>query len=106
MIHISKILVPVDFSDASQKALVYGLILAARFKAKLVAAHIVPESSTLAYAFPAKAFAIEGRQLTQATKELQDLLSRDYVTTIETDAITQIGRIDQALLGIVKDHSI
>jgi nucleotide-binding universal stress UspA family protein len=105
MIHITKILVPVDFSDASKKALVYGFI-PARFKAKLVAAHIVPESAALAYAFPAEAFAIEGSQLAQATKELRDLLSRDYVTTIETEAITQIGRIDKALLRIVKDHSI
>jgi nucleotide-binding universal stress UspA family protein len=49
---MKKILVPVDFSDPSKKAVTYGLSLAAQFNAKLIIAHIVPESSALAYAFP------------------------------------------------------
>ena len=45
MIHTQNIMVPVDFSEPSQKALTYGLSLAEQFKAELILAHIVPESS-------------------------------------------------------------
>lgn len=106
MIQVMNILVPMDFSDASKKALMYGFLLATRFKAKLVAAHIVPESSALSYAFPPEAFAIEQNQQAQATEELRDLLARDHGTDIEREAFTRIGHIDQELLGIIKAKSI
>jgi len=106
MIHISRILVPVDFSDASKKALVYGYILAARFNARLIAAHIVPNSSALAYAFPVESVVHEQAQYEEATKELKILLSRGHATTVAAKAITKVGRIDEELLDIVKDEAI
>jgi nucleotide-binding universal stress UspA family protein len=106
MIQINRILVPIDFSDASKKALVYGFILAARFKAKLIAVHIVPESSALAYAFPIEAAVIEQAQFAEATRELKTLLSHGSVSNVETEAITKIGQIDRELLEIVKNHAI
>ena len=39
MIRISKILIPTDFSDASNRAVNYGLSLALEFKARIVLAH-------------------------------------------------------------------
>ena len=42
MIHINKILAPVDFSEASIKAVDYGLSLSREFEARLVLAHVVP----------------------------------------------------------------
>ena len=42
MTRISNILVPVDFSAASRKAMVYGTHLALKFGTKLTAAHIIP----------------------------------------------------------------
>ena len=106
MIQITRILVPIDFSEASKKALVYGFILAARFKAKLVAVHIVPDSSALAYAFPIEAAAIEQSQLVQASKELKTLLSQGPRTTVESEAITKVGQIDRELIAIVEKQSI
>jgi nucleotide-binding universal stress UspA family protein len=106
MIQITRILVPIDFSEASKKALVYGFILAARFKAKLVAAHIVPESSALAYAFPVEAAFIEQEQFAEATKQLKTLLSQGPGSAMETEAITKIGHIDNELISIVRNHSI
>src|SRR5438477_4119992 len=48
MIHIKKVMVPVDFSEASKKGVNYGLSLALEFEARLVLASIVPYDS-LAY---------------------------------------------------------
>ena len=42
MIEIKKILVPLDFSEPSKRALDCGLAFATRMNAKLVIAHIVP----------------------------------------------------------------
>jgi nucleotide-binding universal stress UspA family protein len=50
VIQFRKILVPLDFSEPSKRALDYGLAFATRMKAKLVVAHIIPEASTLEYA--------------------------------------------------------
>jgi Universal stress protein family len=54
MISLEKILVPVDFSEPSKKAVSYGLTLAAESNASLVLAHIVPQSTALMYAFPTR----------------------------------------------------
>ena len=40
--HLQKILVPVDFSDCSQKALAYALPLARQFQAQLILLHVIP----------------------------------------------------------------
>ena len=40
-IRLAKILVPVDFSEASQKALSYGLAMASQFSAELILVHVV-----------------------------------------------------------------
>jgi nucleotide-binding universal stress UspA family protein len=49
MIALKNILVPVDFSEPSKKAVTYGLTLAGQFNADLIIAHIVPESTALTY---------------------------------------------------------
>ena len=42
MINVKKILVPVDFSEPSKKAVNYGLSLALECKARLILSHITP----------------------------------------------------------------
>ncbi|MCA8955242.1 MAG: universal stress protein [Planctomycetes bacterium] len=41
MIQLGKILVPIDFSDSSEKAISYGLELARAFSARLLLAHVM-----------------------------------------------------------------
>ena len=47
MIQLTNILVPVDFSSASDKAISYGLSLELQFHARLVVAHISQEKRKL-----------------------------------------------------------
>ena len=103
---ITKILVPVDFSEPSKKALAFGITLATQFKANLIVAHIVPESSVLGYAFPVETFAIEQNQREKAMEELRGLLPPDRPDAVDLQAVSKIGKIDGELLGIVKNESI
>lgn len=106
MIQFKKILVPVDFSEPSKRALRYAQTLAHQFKAQLILAHIVPESAALTYAFPPEAFVIEKEQRDKAVHEIQILVSADEAAKLRVNTIVKIGRIEEELLGIIKDESI
>src|SRR5437867_2001329 len=91
MIHIKKILFPVDFSEASKKAFNYGLSLALEFEARLVLAHIAAYD-TVAY---------------EAAKErLLQLIPAEYRDRCDFEIIVKSGEVRQELLGIVEDKEI
>jgi nucleotide-binding universal stress UspA family protein len=106
MISVNKVLVPVDFSDASRKAVTYGLTLAGQFKASLILAHIVPESSALLYAIPTQLLEIEKEQYAKAAAEIRNLVPTEYAAKVNLQTIVKTGNIEQELLGIVRDESI
>ena len=91
MIHLKNIMVPVDFSEASKKAVNYGLSLALEFEARLVLTHIVPYDA-LAY-LTAKA-------------RLLELVPPDCRDKIVFETIVKSGEVRQELLGIVEDKEI
>ena len=85
MIHIKKVMVPADFSEASKKGVNYGLSLALEFEARLVLANIVPYDS-LAY-LTAKA-------------HLLDLIPAELRERLDFELIVKSGDVRQELLGI------
>ena len=91
MIRIKKILVPVDFSEPSKKAVNYGLSLALEFEARLVLAHIVP--------YVAVAY------LTANTR-LLELIPEDYRERLDFEPIVKSGEVRQELLAIVEEKEI
>jgi len=106
MIPLKTILVPMDFSEPSKKALTYGLTLAAQFNAKLIISHIVPESSALTYAFPTETFEIEKEQYEKARREIEKLTPPEYAAKLHLQTIVKIGSVEEELLGIVKDEAV
>jgi nucleotide-binding universal stress UspA family protein len=106
MISFKKILVPVDFSEPSKKAVTYGLTLAAQFNGKLILAHIVPESSALTYAFPTEMLNIEREQREKATREIEKLVPPQYAAQLALQTIVRVAPIDAELLRIVKDEAV
>jgi nucleotide-binding universal stress UspA family protein len=106
MISLKNILVPVDFSEPSRKAVTYGLTLAGQFNATLVLAHIVPESTALMYAFPTRLPEIENEQYVRARREIDNLLPAEHSANLNLRTIVKIGNIEKDLLGIVKDEDI
>ena len=91
MIRIKKILVPVDFSEPSKKAVNYGLSLCTEFKARLVLTHIVPYDA-LAY-LTAKA-------------NLLELIPAEYREKLDFEIIVKGGDVREELLGIVHEKNI
>jgi len=106
MISFSKILVPIDFSEASRKAVTYGLTLASRFNAGLILAHIVPESSALTYAFPTETWTIEKEQYERATHEIAGLIPEAQRANVDLQTIVKVGKIGDQLLGLIKEQNI
>ncbi len=91
MIRIKKIMVPVDFSEPSKKAVNYGLSLALEFEAGLVLAHIAPYD-TVAYE--------------TAKVCLLELIPSDYRERLDFEIIVKSGEVRQELLGIVDEKEI
>jgi nucleotide-binding universal stress UspA family protein len=106
MISLNKVLVPVDFSEPSRKAVTYGLTLAGQFNASLILAHIVPESSALLYAIPTQLLEIDKEQYAKAAAEIRNLVPTEYTAKVNLQTIIKIGKIEQELLGIVRDEGI
>src|SRR4030095_362005 len=106
MISLKKILVPVDFSEPSKKAVTYGLTLAGQFDANVILAHIVPESSALTYAFPTRLPEFENEQFAKARREIEKLAPAEQTATLNFRTIVKSGNTEKELLGIVRDEGI
>ena len=104
--HVTNILVPVDFSDASRKAMHSAALLALKFGAKLTAAHIVPSFGAFNYSFPGDTFEFEKQVFAEARKQLPEEIPSAYRDQLKTQVIVKAGDIRDELLGIVNDENI
>ena len=91
MIRIQKIMVPVDFSEASKRAVSYGLSLALEFDARLILAHIAAYD-TAAY-----------EKAKVDLLELIPLVCRERLTY---EIVVKSAEVRSELLGIVDDQKI
>src|SRR5262245_46721847 len=91
MIHVKTILVPVDFSQPSKKAVNYGLSLAVEFTSRLILAHIAP--------YDPVAYESSKRLLLQ-------LIPPEYRDQIDFEIIVKAGDVRQELLGIVEEKGV
>jgi nucleotide-binding universal stress UspA family protein len=91
MIRIQNILVPVDFSDSSKRAVNYGLSLALEFKARVILAHITHFDST-AYE--------------KAKSDLMELIPPDCRDPLTFEIIVKSGDVRSEIMGIVQDKQI
>jgi nucleotide-binding universal stress UspA family protein len=91
MIHVKKIMVPVDFSEPSKKAVNYGLSLALEFRARLVLAHIAP---------------FDAASYERAKVELLRLIPPDYRDRLDFEIIVKAGDIRAELLAMVEEGEI
>ncbi|HET9217090.1 MAG TPA: universal stress protein [Terriglobia bacterium] len=106
MIPFRKILVPLDFSEPSKRALDYALAFATRFNAKLVVTHVIPEISTLSYAFPIENLAIEINQRERAVQEIRTLIPDQRSKLVDLHTIVRVGRVEDSLLQIMDEERV
>ena len=91
MIHIKNIMVPVDFSATSKRAVNYGLSFALEFEARLLLAHITP-LDPVAY--------------DKAKQDLVELIPADCRERLMFETIVKAGDTRSELLGIVEDREV
>jgi nucleotide-binding universal stress UspA family protein len=106
MIRIDNILVPVDFSPPSQKAVNYGLALALEFRARLTLAHVVPSVTKFGYSFPNDANQMEKRMFAEARVRMPEMISDEYRTSLELETIVRTGDVREELVTLVNDEDI
>ena len=106
MIRVKNILVPVDFSPPSQKAVNYGVALALEFRARLILTHIVPHVTSYEHSFSAGANQIEQRMPEDATEKMAQMVGSKYQTSVNLKRILKTGDIREELIKIVNDEEI
>jgi nucleotide-binding universal stress UspA family protein len=106
MISYKRILVPVDFSEASKKAVTYAMTIAAQTNAKLFVAHIVHDTSALNYMFPSETYEAEKQQYAAAKRQIQKLIPEECLGMFDVEMIVKTGNIDAELLGIAQEEAV
>ena len=91
MIHVKRIMVPVDFSEPSKKAVNYGLSLASEFESRLLLAHIAPFDSGL---------------YDKAKAQLLQLIPADLRERLDFEIVVKAGDIREELLATVEEKEI
>jgi nucleotide-binding universal stress UspA family protein len=102
---INRILVPVDFSDASRKAMHYGAVLASKFGASLTAAHIVPSFGAFNYAFPGDTYEFEKKVFAEAARQLPNEIPAAYRGQLKTETVVKAGDVRDELLRTIQSES-
>ena len=101
---LRKVLVPVDFSEPSRKAIRYAQVFAEQFGAKLTLLHVVeplsyPPDFAVVPLLPPDA---EGLRLRELTTHLEDL-SRSVGGRVQTEALVISGRPWQGVVDYAKE---
>ena len=91
MIHVKKIMVPVDFSESSKKAVNYGLSLASEFQARLVLMHVAPFDAAL---------------YDRAKLQLLQLIPVEYRAQLDFEIIVKAGDVRAELLAAIEENEI
>jgi nucleotide-binding universal stress UspA family protein len=103
---IQKILCPVDFSDASYRALDNALTLAQRFKASLTILHIYTPVSYSSIWYEADNEHENTILISKQEKEFQDFLSQFDLKGISYKEVIIIGEVHVEILNFIKENNI
>jgi nucleotide-binding universal stress UspA family protein len=101
---VNSILVPVDFSDGSRRALAYAIRLAGTFGASLHVVHVLDDSFALAgYLETYAGDYMEGAE-EQAGAELEKLLTPEEKTRCSPALVVRVGRPAAEILAYLAEH--
>ena len=106
MISITRILVPVDLSEPSNRALSYAVELADKFAAKLTILYVVPEPAAVLpdMMMPVPVAPPDDDELTAAGRQsLAELIAAKGLGRLNPDADVRIGNAKDEILAAAKD---
>jgi nucleotide-binding universal stress UspA family protein len=99
-IKLQKILVPLDFSDCSKKALQYGITLAKQFGAELILIHVLEP-----YALVPEAMPYDFEHINDAKEELE-LLRKFILPPVRARAQLRTGTTDAEIANAAKEFEV
>src|SRR5689334_22156380 len=97
MISIDRILCPVDFFPASDKAVDYATGLAEIYNAKVYLLHAVVPVVPVAYEFPLDTVGIAREMQQAASHEMKKLLARVKVRGVKAESLIQAGAVHDVI---------
>jgi nucleotide-binding universal stress UspA family protein len=102
--HITKVLVPVDFSPPSTVAVNHAVLLARRFRARLTLLHVVEPSTALMYTFPTETESAEKQRCERAERMLAAMLSPEDQDDLDLDIVVTVGDISSEIAAAVREQ--
>jgi nucleotide-binding universal stress UspA family protein len=103
IMHIKKVLVPVDFSPPSTQAINHAISLARKFQAKLFLLHVVEPSSALLAAFPDEGKKVETQRREQAERVLSALVASEDQDDLDLEIIVKFGEIEEEISLAIRE---
>jgi nucleotide-binding universal stress UspA family protein len=102
--HITRILIPVDFSPPSTLAVNYGVALARKLRAAISLLHVVETPGALLYTFPSEAKKIEAQRKEQAEKMLPAFVSPEDQDDLDVHFIVRAGEIEEVVESVLAEE--
>jgi len=99
---IKKILVPVDFSDCSKKALQYAIPFARQFDAALTLLHVVQANYYVGDFGTIDTALLETEMRKNAEKQLADLAAREVGKGLRCETTLRTGRIVSEIVEVAR----
>lgn len=100
---IKRILVPVDFSDCSKKALSYAVALAKEHEATLTLFHAVPTQYLIGEApMPVTYREMHAALRAHATRDLADLIGEEVKNAVPANSSVDIGNPAPLIVGVAE----
>ncbi len=108
MVAINRILVPIDFSTYSKKALQYAVPFARKFKGEIVLLHVVePAIYPADFNFGQVGIpSIEDELKTKAEQELQKLQERETKRRARSSIMVRVGKPFIEIINLAKEENI
>jgi nucleotide-binding universal stress UspA family protein len=102
---IRNVLVPVDFSPASQFAVDFAVLFARKFRARLTLLHVVESVTALTYTFPIESGKPEGQQTDRAFDRLSSMLSPEDQDDLDLQVRLRYGNAETEIRASIDDES-
>jgi universal stress protein A len=100
---IKQVLVPVDFSECSKKALQYAVVLAREHKAAITLLYVEPTTSYALGEYGGINYAaLEGDLRANADRDLATLVVDEVRGVVPADTITRSGAPPEAIIDVAK----
>ena len=106
MIQIQKILCPVDFFPASERAMDYAGVLAKNYEARLILLHVVAPILPSAYEVPLNMKQIVSTLQEESTRRLKKLAEKAKATGVPVEYVVRTGDIQEEIRKIIGSAKI